>query len=152
MTENPVLKGILAAMQLKQAMDQSSLQREELARRFALATLDGLGVGPDDAPAIGAAGALLRYLTELQPSGLPHLARPFVRRSDAFLWLDEMTRRNLELVEPLRAGARACARERAHRPSLSPPGRRWRIAWWSGWRGRGSPARTTRSSCASFET
>jgi len=64
------------------------LAREELARRFSLATLDGLGVGPEDAPAIGAAGALLRYLTELQPSGLPHLARPFVRRSDAFLWLD----------------------------------------------------------------
>ena len=77
---------------------------EELARRFALATLDGLGVGPEDGPAVGAAGALLRYLTELQPAGLPHLARPQVRRSDAFLWLDEMTRRNLELVEPLRAG------------------------------------------------
>ena len=42
------------------------------------------------------------------PAGLPHLARPVVRRSDAFLWLDEMTRRNLELVEPLRAGARGC--------------------------------------------
>jgi hypothetical protein len=31
--ENPVLRGILAAMQLKQAMDHASLQREELARR-----------------------------------------------------------------------------------------------------------------------
>ena len=57
---------------------------------------------------IGAAGALLRYLGELQPGGLPHLTRPIVRRSDAFLWIDEMTRRNLELVEPLRAGARGC--------------------------------------------
>src|SRR5438128_7447430 len=82
------------------------LARTELARRFALATLDGLGVGLDDAPALGAAGALLRYLTELQPAGLPHLTRPVVRRSDAFLWLDEMTRRNLELVEPLQVGAR----------------------------------------------
>ena len=52
------------------------LAREELARRFALASLDGLGIGPDDAPAVGAAGALLRYLGELQPGGLPHLARP----------------------------------------------------------------------------
>ena len=60
------------------------LAREELARRFALATLDGLGVGPDDAPAVGAAGALLRYLIELQPAGLPHLGRPFIRRSEAF--------------------------------------------------------------------
>ena len=82
------------------------LAREELARRFGLASLDGLGVGPDDEPGVAAAGALLRYLGELQPGGLPHLARPTIRRSDAFLWIDEMTRRNLELVEPLRAGSR----------------------------------------------
>ena len=56
--------------------------------------------------AVGAAGALLRYIAELQPSGLPHLRRPAVRRSARHLWIDEMTRRNLELVEPLRAGAR----------------------------------------------
>jgi len=82
------------------------LAREELCRRFALASLDGLGLTPDDSTALGAAGALLRYLGELQPAGLPHLARPFVRRAETFLWLDDMTRRNLELVEPLRAGAR----------------------------------------------
>ena len=84
----------------------AELARDDLARRFALDSLDGLGVGPADAPAVGAAGALLRYLTDLQPGGLPHVARPSVRRSDRHLWLDEMTRRNLELVEPLRAGAR----------------------------------------------
>ncbi len=82
------------------------LAREELARRFDLASLDGLGLEPADAPAIGAAGALLRYLADLQPAGLPHLRRPSMRRSDALCWIDEMTRRNLELVEPLRAGAR----------------------------------------------
>ena len=37
---------------------------------------------------------------------LPHLARPQVQRRGDTLPLDEMTRRNLELVEPLRAGAR----------------------------------------------
>ena len=60
----------------------------------------------DDHAAIGAAGALLRYIAELQPAGTPHLCRPTVRRSARHLWIDEMTRRNLELVEPLRAGAR----------------------------------------------
>ena len=60
------------------------LAREELARRFDLASLDGLGIGPDDDSAVGAAGALLRYLGELQPGGLPHLTRPMVRRSDAY--------------------------------------------------------------------
>src|SRR5688500_18981974 len=50
------------------------LARDELARRFAIASLDGFGIGPDDTAALGAAGALLRYLAELQPGGLPHLA------------------------------------------------------------------------------
>ena len=107
----------------------SDLAREELARRFSLVTLDGLGVGPEDAQAIGAAGALLRYLTELQPSGLPHLARPFVRRSDAFLWLDEMTRRNLELVEPLRAGARGCTLLETIDATVTPMGGRLLRQW-----------------------
>ena len=83
-----------------------ALAREELARRFSLASLDGLGIGKEDDAPLGAAGALLRYLAELQPGGIPHLARPGVRRGDAHLWLDEMTRRNLELVEPLVAGTR----------------------------------------------
>ena len=82
------------------------LAAEELTRRLNIASLDGLGLAPEDAPAIGAAGALLRYILELQPQGLPHLGRPTVRRGDDLCWLDEMTRRNLELVEPLRAGAK----------------------------------------------
>ena len=53
---------------------------------------------------VGAAGALLRYLRELQPSGLPQLARPIVERPGGVMPLDEMTRRNLELVESLRGG------------------------------------------------
>ena len=84
----------------------AELAAEELTRQLQIASLDGLGLAPDDAPAIGAAGALLRYILELQPQGLPHLSRPTVRRSDDLCWLDEMTRRNLELVEPLRAGAK----------------------------------------------
>ena len=105
------------------------LARTELARRFALATLDGLGVGLDDAAALGAAGALVRYLTELQPAGLPHLTRPVVRRSDAFLWLDEMTRRNLELVEPLQAGARGSTLLETIDATVTPMGCRLLRQW-----------------------
>src|SRR5437667_27514 len=79
------------------------LAREDLARTFRVASLDGLGVEPGDRPALGAMGALLRYARELKPGGLPHLARPRVLRRGDLLPLDEMTRRNLELVEPLRA-------------------------------------------------
>ncbi len=120
--------GVLRTVRERWEFDPD-LAREELARRFALVTLDGLGVGPDDAPALGAAGALLRYLTELQPAGLPHLARPVVRRSDAFLWLDEMTRRNLELVEPLRAGARACTLLETIDATVTPMGGRLLRQW-----------------------
>jgi DNA mismatch repair protein MutS len=105
------------------------LARDDLCRRFNLASLDGLGVGGDDAAAVGAAGALLRYLTELQPGGLPHLARPTIRRSSSFLWLDEMTRRNLELVEPLRAGARGATLLEALDATVTPMGARLLRQW-----------------------
>lgn len=105
------------------------LAREELARRYALAGLDGLGLGPDDAPAVGAAGALFRYLADLQPAGLPHLARPVVRRSEEFLWVDEMTRRNLELVEPLRAGARGVTLLEVLDTTMTPMGARLLRQW-----------------------
>ena len=82
------------------------LAREDLTRAFRLASLDGLGIEPGDRAALGAAGALLRYARELKPGGLPHLARPRVVRRGDLLPLDDMTRRNLELVEPLRAGPR----------------------------------------------
>jgi DNA mismatch repair protein MutS len=79
------------------------LAREDLTRTFRVASLDGLGVEPGDGAALGAAGALLRYARELKPGGLPHLARPRLLRRGDLLPLDDMTRRNLELVEPLRA-------------------------------------------------
>lgn len=78
---------------------------DELKRRFGLASLDGLGIEAADRPALAAAGALLRYAAELKPGGLPQLARPAVLRRGSTMPLDEMTRRNLELVEPLRPGA-----------------------------------------------
>jgi DNA mismatch repair protein MutS len=81
-----------------------ALASEELARQFGVASLEGFGVGVGDEAAVGAAGALLRYLRELQPGGLPHLARPLVERPGSVMPLDEMTRRNLELVESLRGG------------------------------------------------
>ena len=81
------------------------LARDDLVRQFGLLSLEGLGIGPDDGLIVGAAGALLRYLRELQPSGLPQLARPTVERPGGVMALDEMTRRNLELVESLRGGS-----------------------------------------------
>ena len=109
-----------------------ALAREDLTRTFGLASLDGLGIATDDALAVGAAGALLRYARELKPGGLPHLARPTVVRRGDVLPLDEMTRRNLELVEPLRAGAQGATLLEAIDRTLTPMGgrllRRWMLA------------------------
>ncbi|MBA2291434.1 MAG: DNA mismatch repair protein MutS [Gemmatimonadales bacterium] len=106
-----------------------ALAAEELARRLQLASLDGLGLGDADAPAIGAAGALLRYALELQPQGLPQLARPTVRRADDCCWVDEMTRRNLELVEPLRSGVKGVTLVEALDHTLTPMGARLLRQW-----------------------
>ena len=81
-----------------------ALAREELQRQFGVHSLDGFGIELRDTLAVGAAGALLRYVRELQPGGLPHLSRPLVERPGGVMPLDEMTRRNLELVESLRGG------------------------------------------------
>jgi DNA mismatch repair protein MutS len=82
----------------------AGLATDELVRHFAVASLDGFGIAPGDSAAVGAAGALFRYLKELQPGGLPQLGRPIVERPGGTMPLDEMTRRNLELVESLRGG------------------------------------------------
>ena len=81
------------------------LATDELIRQFGVASLDGFGVEASDAAAVGAAGALIRYLRELQPGGLPQLGRPVIERPGGAMPLDEMTRRNLELCESLRGGA-----------------------------------------------
>ena len=78
-----------------------ALGTEDLTRHFGVLSLDGLGIAAEDALAVGAAGALLRYLNELQPAGVS-LARPIVERAEGVMPLDEMTRRNLELTESLR--------------------------------------------------
>ena len=79
--------------------------REELARQFGLHSIEGFGLDRAHAAAIGTAGAAIRYLRELQPGGVPHLMRPSVEVTGDLMPLDEMTRRNLELVESMRGGA-----------------------------------------------
>ena len=123
----------LATLTMREAWEfDPALARDELTRIYGVASLDGLGVAPDDAPALGAVGALLRYARELKPGGLPHLARPTIVRRGDVLPLDDMTRRNLELVEPLRAGAEGATLLDVIDRTLTPMGgrllRRWLLA------------------------
>jgi DNA mismatch repair protein MutS len=82
----------------------ADLGRDQIVDRFHVSSLEAFGIEPGDRVSVGAAGGLLRYLDELQPSGIPHLARPKIDRPGGSMPLDEMTRRNLEIVESLRGG------------------------------------------------
>jgi len=74
-----------------------------LMDHFGAATLNGFGLG--DVPlAITAAGVLIEYLAETQQSALPLLTRLSRYSLDEFMLLDAATRRNLELMSPLRGG------------------------------------------------
>jgi DNA mismatch repair protein MutS len=84
----------------------AAIAAEEVRRRYAVHTLDSFGITKDDAPLVSVLGALLAYLAEIQPSALPCLRPPVLVRAPDSMVLDDMTRRNLELVEPLRSGPR----------------------------------------------
>ena len=95
------LDGVLVTEREPWEFDEA-IAREDLARHFIVHDLTGLGLEPQDGGAVAAAGALLRYLKEMQPAGVPQLARPTIARVGGSMPLDEMTRRNLELVDSLR--------------------------------------------------
>ena len=85
-------------------MFDQSLAREALERRFGVRSLEGFGFQKSDGALVRAAGALVAYVHEIRPGGTTHLRPPRIQRAGSVMPLDEMTRRNLELVEPLRAG------------------------------------------------
>jgi DNA mismatch repair protein MutS len=68
-----------------------------------LGTRDLAGFGVDQMEsAICAAGALLGYVQQTQRSALPHIDRILVDRDDAYVRMDQSTRRNLEISETIR--------------------------------------------------
>jgi DNA mismatch repair protein MutS len=107
----------------------AALASSDIARHFSVASVEGLGLGDRDAPALAAAGALMRYMHELQPGGVPHLARPVVERPGGTMPLDEMTRRNLELVESLRGGDTGGTLSSVLDRTLTPMGSRLLHQW-----------------------
>ncbi len=106
--------------------------QEELQRHFRVANLAGFGFEAADAALVGAVGALVAYINEVQPAGFTALRTPRVERAGAAMPLDEMTRRNLELVEPLRGGGTAGTLLDVLDEALTPMGgrllRRWLLA------------------------
>ncbi len=80
---------------------------DELKRFYGVLGLEGFGLGgEEDDLLVAAAGALLAYAAEVQPRSALLMRPPRVLRNSSRLLLDQMTCRNLELVEPLFGGAR----------------------------------------------
>lgn len=71
-----------------------------LCQQFAVKDLQGFGCQHLPA-AIIAAGALLQYAKETQKTALPHLQGLRVEQASDFIYLDAVTRRNLELTQTL---------------------------------------------------
>ncbi len=78
--------------------------RFTLLEQLKVQSLDGFGLATFPV-AVGAAGALVHYLTHELRRSLPHVSRISTFQRDNVLIVDPTTRRNLELVEPLRESA-----------------------------------------------
>lgn len=108
---------------------------DELRRRYRVQSLDGYGFESGDSGLIAALGALVAYLGEVQPAASAQLGAPRIERSGEGMALDEMTRRNLELVEPLRSdlsgrtGDRASTLLEVVDETLTPMGARLLRRW-----------------------
>ncbi|HXP50040.1 MAG TPA: DNA mismatch repair protein MutS, partial [Bacteroidia bacterium] len=74
--------------------------RETLLKHFGTLSLKGFGVeGMKEA--VIAAGAVFHYLADTQHDKVQHINKIARIERDHFVWLDEFTIRNLELVQPL---------------------------------------------------
>ena len=74
--------------------------QKTLCDQFAVATLSGFGI--DHFPlAKAAAASLIHYAKETQKTALPHIRSIKLEQSSDFIALDPVTRRNLEIIDPL---------------------------------------------------
>ena len=74
--------------------------QKTLCDQFAVSTLAGFGI--DHLPlAKAAAAALIHYAKVTQKTALPHIRSIQLEQSTDFVALDPVTRRNLELIDPL---------------------------------------------------
>ncbi len=74
--------------------------QKTLCDQFAVSTLSGFGLDPLPL-AKAAAAALIHYAKETQKTALPHIRSIQIEQSTDFIALDPITRRNLEIIEPL---------------------------------------------------
>jgi len=104
---------------------------DALRRHYGVTHLDGFGL-PDDPGVLGATGALVAFLAETQPKVSAVLRPPRFTTRGEHMPIDEMTRRNLELVESLVPGEGARTLLDVMDDALTPMGgrllRKWLLA------------------------
>ena len=97
----------LAASYYLQKLPESYFERKgartRLLRHFGVQSLQGYGC-EDKPAAVRAAGALLLYLEDTRKNTLEHIVSMRFIPDNSFMQLDENTRRNLELTEPIKNG------------------------------------------------
>jgi len=74
--------------------------QKTLCDQFSVSTLSGFGLDPLPL-AKAAAAALIHYAKETQKTALPHIRSIQIEQSTDFIALDPITRRNLEIIDPL---------------------------------------------------
>ncbi|ACL05684.1 DNA mismatch repair protein MutS [Desulfatibacillum aliphaticivorans] len=103
-----------AAMRMADQLPTSRLEgkdfenartRDRLLEHFKTRSLEGFGI--QDLPlAVRAAGALLHYVQQAQRQEITHVTKIQAYFQDQFLWIDDNSARNLELLKNIRNGTR----------------------------------------------
>ncbi|HEY6445381.1 MAG TPA: DNA mismatch repair protein MutS [Acidobacteriaceae bacterium] len=103
-TDAATLEPLLAQIRTRTPIDDwvfsADFALPLLERQLGSRSLDGFGLGGHPAPAI-AAGAIIHYVRSTQQSEAGHVDTIHFYRRAEHLHLDQVTARNLELVEPL---------------------------------------------------
>jgi DNA mismatch repair protein MutS len=131
---NGALKSTLGVLSLKRVTPLADWQfgadggRRVLADHFRVSDLAGFGV-EDLGPALGAGGALLQYLKDTQLADLSHIASVARYRHGDAMFLDQATRRALELTANTRDGGRDGTLLQVLNRTVTPMGARRLKAW-----------------------
>ncbi len=103
---------------------------EQLRAHFRVASLEGFGLGGKPLATM-AAGGILGYLTQNQPTALASLTRLSTYSTADFMVLDAATRHDLELTETRRTGALKGSLLGVLDETVTPMGRRLLRQWLS---------------------
>jgi len=90
---------------LEDAVFDFKTARSRLIEQFRTKSLEGFGC-ESAAAGVAAAGALLYYLCDTQKQAITHLTGVETYHLDRYLFIDDISCRNLELLKNLRTGAR----------------------------------------------